>query len=75
MGVDFTETFSSVIKPTIVQVVLALSVLRFDFSNAFQHGALKEEVFIEQPCGFIDPIYSEHLYRLKKALYGFKQAS
>lgn len=38
-------------------------------------GALKEEVFIEQPCGFIDPIYSEHVCRLKKVLYGFKQAS
>ena len=80
-GVDFVETFSLMIKPTIVRVVLALSVffnwqvLQFDVSNAFLHGTLEEEVFIEQPHGFIDPAYPEHVCRLKKALYGLKQAS
>ena len=79
-GVDFTETFSPVIKPATVRVVLALSmhldwpILQFDVSNAFLHGTLEKEVFIEQPRGFIDPTYPTHVCRLKKALYGLKQA-
>ena len=54
-GVDFAEMFSPVIKPATVRVVLALSVffdwpvLQFDVSNAFLHGTLEEEVYIEQP--------------------------
>ncbi|GKE61503.1 retrovirus-related pol polyprotein from transposon TNT 1-94, partial [Tanacetum coccineum] len=40
----------------------------------FLNGPLKEEVFVRQPDGFIDPDFPNHVYRLKKALYGIKQA-
>ncbi|GJY68504.1 retrovirus-related pol polyprotein from transposon TNT 1-94 [Tanacetum coccineum] len=42
--------------------------------TAFLNGPLKEEVFVSQPDGFLDPDFSNHVYRLKKALYSLKQA-
>nr|GEV07719.1 hypothetical protein [Tanacetum cinerariifolium] len=45
-----------------------------DIKIAFLFGPLKEEVYINQPDGFVDPYYPDKVYRLKKALYGLKQA-
>nr|GEV03268.1 retrovirus-related Pol polyprotein from transposon TNT 1-94 [Tanacetum cinerariifolium] len=42
--------------------------------NSISHGPLKEEVYVAQPDGFVDPDHPEKVYRLRKALYGLKQA-
>nr|GEX44559.1 copia protein [Tanacetum cinerariifolium] len=45
-----------------------------DVKTIFLNGPLKEEVYVAQPDGFVDPDHPKKVYRLKKALYGLKQA-
>nr|GEU45004.1 retrovirus-related Pol polyprotein from transposon TNT 1-94 [Tanacetum cinerariifolium] len=45
-----------------------------DVKTAFLYDSLKEEVYVNQPDGFVDPYHPDKVYRLKKALYGLKQA-
>jgi hypothetical protein len=78
-GVDFHENFSLVIKPATIRLVLALAVhfnwviRQLDISNAFLHGHLEEEVLMEQPKGFEDLNYLDHVCLLHKSIYGLKQ--
>nr|GEU93771.1 hypothetical protein [Tanacetum cinerariifolium] len=51
-----------------------MMVYQMDMKTAFLSGELKEEVYVSQPEGFVDPDRSNHVYRLKKAPYGLKQA-
>uniref|UniRef100_A0A2N9HAK4 Reverse transcriptase Ty1/copia-type domain-containing protein n=1 Tax=Fagus sylvatica TaxID=28930 RepID=A0A2N9HAK4_FAGSY len=79
-GVDFDETFSSVVKPPTVRIILSLAaqnqwtLRQLDVSNAFLHGLLKECVFMAQPIGFLDSAQPSHVCQLHKSLYGLKQA-
>jgi hypothetical protein len=45
-----------------------------DVKSAFLNGPIKEEIYVEQPPGFEDSEYPNHVYNLSKALYGLKQA-
>nr|GEX96915.1 hypothetical protein [Tanacetum cinerariifolium] len=51
-----------------------LDRFQMDVKMAFLNGPLKEEVYVAQPDGFVDPDHPEKVYRLRKALYGLKQA-
>ena len=79
-GVDFLETFSLVVKPATVRIVLSLALSRqwpihhLDVKNAFLHGTLTEIVYCVQPSGFEDLTHPDFFCRLNKSFYGLKQA-
>lgn len=69
-GFEFNETFSPVVKPTTIGIVLTIalsrgwSVRQLDINNAFLNGILQEEVFMSQPQGFVDEKHLEYVCRL-----------
>ena len=80
-GVDYDETFAPVARMEFIRLILALAcqlklkLYQMDVKTAFLNGLLKEDIYVEQPEGFIDPHFPYHVLYLKKALYGLKQAS
>ena len=79
-GIDFEETFAPVARIEAIRMFLAFSsfqqikVYQMDVKSAFLNGNLEEEVYIEQPEGFILGNDEKLVCRIKKALYGLKQA-
>ena len=79
-GIDYIEVFAPVARHDTIRLVIALAaqnswlIFQLDVKSAFLNGNLEEQVFVEQPLGYIK-IENEHkVYRLKKTLYGLKQA-
>ncbi|GJR97157.1 gag-pol polyprotein [Tanacetum coccineum] len=79
-GIDFEESFAPVARLEVVRIFVAYvahkssPIYQMDVKTKFLNGPLKEEVYVAQPDGFIDPDHPEKVYRLRKALYGLKQA-
>nr|GEW21182.1 hypothetical protein [Tanacetum cinerariifolium] len=79
-GIDFEESFASVARLEAIRIFLAYNahknmvIYQMDMKTAFLNGNLREEVYISQPNGFVDQDNPNHVYKLKKALYGLIQA-
>ena len=79
-GVDFDESFTLVAKLKSIRILMSIActmnfkLYQMDVKCAFLNGYLNEEMFVEQPKGFEDPHFPDHVLRLKKALYSLKQA-
>nr|GFB80659.1 integrase, catalytic region, zinc finger, CCHC-type, peptidase aspartic, catalytic [Tanacetum cinerariifolium] len=77
-GIDFEESFAPVAHIEAIRIFIAnavsrnITVYQMAVKTAFLNGELKEEVYVSQPEGFVDPDHLTHVYRLKKALYGLK---
>jgi hypothetical protein len=79
-GLDFEETFAPVARLESIRILLAYAahhsfrLFQIDVKSAFLNGPIKEEVYVEQPHGFEDERYPDHVCKISKALYGLKQA-
>jgi hypothetical protein len=77
---DFGETYAPVARLESIRILLAYAtyhgfkLYQMDVKSAFLNGPIKEEVYVEQPPGFEDSEYPNHVYKLSKALYGLKKA-
>ena len=77
-GLDYSETFSPVVKPVTVRLLISIAVTRrwplhqLDIQNAFLHGNLEEDVYMHQPVGFVNPDFPHHICKLRKSIYGLK---
>nr|GEV69615.1 putative Gag-Pol polyprotein [Tanacetum cinerariifolium] len=78
-GIDFKESFAPVARLEAVRIFVTYAthksfhIYQMDVKTEFFNGPLKEEIYVAQPDGFIDPGHLEKVYRLRKALYGLKQ--
>ncbi|GJR97567.1 copia protein [Tanacetum coccineum] len=79
-SIRFEESFAPVARLEAIRIFLAFAahmnmvVYQMDVKTAFLNGNLREEVYVSQPDGFVDPDKPNYVYKLKKALYGLKQA-
>ncbi|GJU65118.1 putative ribonuclease H-like domain-containing protein [Tanacetum coccineum] len=79
-GIDYDEVFAPVAKIKAIRLFLAFAsyigftVYQMDVKSAFLYGTIKEEVYVHQPPGFVDPAHPNKVYKVIKALYGLHQA-
>jgi transposase InsO family protein len=79
-GIDYTETFSPVIRFTTIRLVLTLAAIhdwelqQLDVQTAFLNGLLHETIYMQQAPGFEDPDNPGYVCKLQRSLYGLKQA-
>ncbi|GJV98163.1 retrovirus-related pol polyprotein from transposon TNT 1-94 [Tanacetum coccineum] len=79
-GIDYDEVFAPVARIEAIRLFLAFAsfmgftVYQMDVKSAFLYGTIEEEVYVNQPPGFVDPEFPTRVYKVEKALYGLHQA-
>ncbi|KAL0546151.1 hypothetical protein IC582_016057 [Cucumis melo] len=79
-NIDYNETFCLVVKPVTIRMLLTIALMKgwiikqLDVNNAFLHGVLEEDVYMEQPYDFETKASHPLVCHLRKAIYGLKQA-
>ncbi|PKU81867.1 Retrovirus-related Pol polyprotein from transposon TNT 1-94 [Dendrobium catenatum] len=79
-GIDYRDTFSPVAKLPTIRIMFTVALFhqwkirQLDVANAFLHGEINELVYMKQPKGFEDSTHPNHICRLRKAIYGLRQA-
>jgi hypothetical protein len=80
-GVDYEETFSSVVRFASIRLILAivanlnLELYQMDVKTTFLNGELDEEIYMDQPIGFVAKGQECKVCKLKRSIYGLKQLS
>ncbi|KAJ9545205.1 hypothetical protein OSB04_024912 [Centaurea solstitialis] len=80
-GIDYDETFSPVAMLKSIRILMAISayfnseIWQMDVKTAFLNGKLTEDVYMQQPEGFVDPKNPNKVCKLLKSIFGLKQAS
>nr|GEV29550.1 retrotransposon protein, putative, Ty1-copia subclass [Tanacetum cinerariifolium] len=80
-GIDYQETFSSIADIRAIRILIAISayydydIWQMDVKTAFLNGRLDEDIYMEQPEGYVDLKYPNCVYKLQRAIHGLKQAS
>ncbi|GJU12638.1 retrovirus-related pol polyprotein from transposon TNT 1-94 [Tanacetum coccineum] len=76
--INYDETYAPVARLESIRILLAYAralvfkLFQMDVKSAFLNGYINEEIYVAQPPGFIDFKKPDHVYKLKKALYGLK---
>ena len=79
-GIDFEESFAPVARLEAIKIMCAYTcyknfkLFQMNVKSVFLNGYIKEEVYVEKPLEFVDPKYPNHVFKLKKAFYGLRQA-
>ncbi|GJS03671.1 retrotransposon protein, putative, ty1-copia subclass [Tanacetum coccineum] len=80
-GTDYEETFSPIADIRAIRILIAIAafydneIWQMDVKTAFLNGYLNEEVYMEQPEGFVSQKFPNRVCKLKRSIYGLKQAS
>nr|GEY30150.1 retrotransposon protein, putative, Ty1-copia subclass [Tanacetum cinerariifolium] len=80
-GIDYEETFSLVADIRAIRILISIAsyydyeIWQMDIKTAFLNGRLDEDIYIEQPEGYVDPKYPNRVCKLQRSIYGLKQAS
>ncbi|GKV27388.1 hypothetical protein SLEP1_g36561 [Rubroshorea leprosula] len=79
-GIDYDEVFAPVARLETIQLIISLAaqnnwkIYQMDVKFTFLNGYLEEEVYVQQPLGYVVKGHEDKVLKLKKALYGLKQA-
>ncbi|KAK1649737.1 hypothetical protein QYE76_067542 [Lolium multiflorum] len=79
-GIDYNDVFSPVVKHSSIRAFFGIVAMhdleleQLDVKTAFLHGELEEEIYMDQPEGFVVPGKEDLVCKLKRSLYGLKQS-